>query len=190
MSIKGWPPLPFETFWSRCCSIAILDIFSLELTRERKDLITCLFTPLRYPTSILFYFIFIIKYPIIHYLYLPAHAQRTFFKMTSSDMPHSKFLSRPSELGVVAVGFSGGQVCPNLSFTCNHVPPNFAIVTHSLTNPPSHSANQESMLHHLPSSRAVSSPNYAMISDTSSSTMTRFTPTKSSSPPLIPTTVA
>jgi hypothetical protein len=41
--------------------------------------------------------------------------------MTSSDMPQAKFLSKADELGVVAVGFSGGQVRyipPLLGWVC------------------------------------------------------------------------
>lgn len=37
-------------------------------------------------------------------------------KMTSPSTIAAKFLPRGDELGVVAVGFSGGQVCPSFFF--------------------------------------------------------------------------
>lgn len=33
------------------------------------------------------------------------------YKELNTSMIHSKFLTNPEDLGVVAVGFSGGQVC-------------------------------------------------------------------------------
>jgi hypothetical protein len=57
----------------------------------------------------------------------------TLSNMTTTSMIQPKFLTKGDELGVVAVGFSGGQVSKPLVCTCK-------------SNP--HSANQELMQHH------------------------------------------
>lgn len=89
--------------------------------------------------------------------------------MTSSDMPHSKFLSKPEELGVVAVGFSGGQVClfDNLHMqniqhlsSLAHITPTKHSKQHIMymymySDTIYYSANQESTQHHQPSSKAA-----------------------------------
>lgn len=59
--------------------------------------------------------------------------------MTSSEMIQPKFLSKGDELGVVAVGFSGGQVSVLYSIS---------LVLLVFTNKPS--ANQELTQHLLP----------------------------------------
>ena len=41
----------------------------------------------------------------------PSHSALNTFGNMNTSMIESKFLSHPEELGVVAVGFSGGQVC-------------------------------------------------------------------------------
>jgi len=40
-----------------------------------------------------------------------ASSNKKFFGNMNTSMIESKFLSHPDELGIVAVGFSGGQVC-------------------------------------------------------------------------------
>lgn len=40
----------------------------------------------------------------------PGHAYGHYYKDMNTSMIKSKFLSNPEDLGVVAVGFSGGQV--------------------------------------------------------------------------------
>jgi hypothetical protein len=45
-------------------------------------------------------------------------------EMTSPSTIIQKFVSRPNELGVVTVGFSGGQVGQTLQLTCRLKPDN------------------------------------------------------------------
>lgn len=51
---------------------------------------------------------------------ISSHTYGHYYKDMHTSMVKSKFLSNPEDLGVVAVGFSGGQVC--LSPPCTSGP--------------------------------------------------------------------
>ena len=53
----------------------------------------------------------------------PSHSATNTFGNMNTSMIESKFLSHPEELGVVAVGFSGGQVCGISPLPSPVVPP-------------------------------------------------------------------